>query len=273
MSGVRLTLRAEPVVALDAPGVRPDAFATLTEAEIARLPAWHGKQAVRLGDFFDVRGAESEDVRVEGDVQRVKRLGAEMAGGRLVISGRAGLHTGAGMSGGRLVIEGDADEWTGTSMRGGVLEVRGNAGAQFCGALPGNSRGMSGGVALVHGSVGERAGERLRRGVIAVAGNAGAYAAAHMIGGTLLVNGSLGRGAGIGMKHGTILAGSTLELLPTFRFACQYRPSFLPLLFQSLEAHGFEVAAHLRTGAFRRYGGDFADLGRGEILQWTFAAH
>ena len=255
MSGVRLTLRAEPVVALEAPGVRPDLFARLTEAEIARLPAWHGKEAVRLGDFFEVRGGQADDVRIEGDVQRVKRLGAEMAGGRLAISGRAGRHAGAGMTGGRLVIEGDADDCTGTSMRGGVLEVRGNAGAQFCGVLPGSSRGMAGGVALVHGSVGEGAGERLRRGVIAVAGNAGAYAGAHMLAGTLLV------------------AGSTLELLPSFRFACQYRPSFLPLLFQSLEAHGFEVAAHLHTGAFRRYGGDFAELGRGEILQWTFAAH
>ena len=48
MSGVRLTLRAEPSVALEAPGVRPDAFATLSEAEIARLPAWHGREAVRL---------------------------------------------------------------------------------------------------------------------------------------------------------------------------------------------------------------------------------
>ena len=273
MSGVRLTLRAEPVVALEAPGVRPDLFARLTEAEIARLPAWHGKEAVRLGDFFEVRGGQADDVRIEGDVQRVKRLGAEMAGGRLAISGRAGRHAGAGMTGGRLVIEGDADDCTGTSMRGGILEVRGNAGAQFCGVLPGSSRGMAGGVALVHGSVGEGAGERLRRGVIAVAGNAGAYAGAHMLAGTLLVTGSLGRGAGVGMKRGTLVAGSTLELLPSFRFACQYRPSFLPLLFQSLEAHGFEVAAHLHTGAFRRYGGDFAELGRGEILQWTFAAH
>lgn len=57
------------------------------------------------------------------------------------------------------------------------------------------------------------------------------------------------------------------------RFACQYRPNFLPLLLHSLEAQGFEVAAHLRTGAFRRHGGDFAELGLGEILQWTFAAH
>ncbi len=268
MSEVRLTLRQAPSVALEAPCVRPDAFATLSEAAIARLPVEHGREVVALGEFFDVRGEHADQVRVEGDVRRVKRLGAGMIGGSLIVAGSAGRHTGAGMSGGSLVVEGDADDWTGLGMRGGRLVVHGNAAAAFCGAAPGSSRGMTGGLAFVRGSVGVRVGERLRRGVIAVGGSAGAYAGAHMVAGTLVVRGALGPGAGIGLKRGSIVAGGALELLPTFRYACRYRPGYVDLLFASLERHGFDVGA-MAAGAFDRFGGDHADLGRGEILKWT----
>jgi formylmethanofuran dehydrogenase subunit C len=131
---------------------------------------------------------------------------------------------------------------------------------------------MKGGTVLVHGSVGSHAGDRMRRGLVAVGGGAGEYAGCRLIAGTLLVCGSLARGAGLGLKRGTILAGGTVEPLPTFRYACTYRPGYLPLLFRSLVACGFSLPEHLSSGTFRRYGGDFTEMGRGEILQWTAAA-
>jgi formylmethanofuran dehydrogenase subunit C len=94
-------------------------------------------------------------------------------------------------------------------------------------------------------------------------------AGAHMIAGTLLVCGSLGRRAGLDLKRGTIVAGSRVELLPTFRYACTDRPGWLALLFRSLAARGFVRAERLAAGSFRRYGGDYAGLGRGEVLEWT----
>lgn len=269
MSHVQLTLRDAPAVLLEAPAIRPDAFATLSEAEIAGLPVWHGREEARLGDFFAVSGGCSEEVRVAGDLTHITEVGAGMAGGRLVLEGVAGRHTGAGMQGGHLVIQGDAGDWTAAEMRGGVVDVGGTAGAHLGGAYAGSPRGMAGGIVLVHGSAGDDAADRMRRGLIAVAGALGERAGRGMIAGTLFVGGKLGRLPGLGMKRGTILAGGSLELLPTFRYACTYRPGFLPLLLRSLETRGFPVAAHLRSGALRRYGGDFAERGRGEILQWT----
>lgn len=265
---VRLTLRVAPLVRLDASCVRPDAFASLQEAAIAKLSVWHGREEARLGDFFDVKGGTSDDVRVSGDVGRMTHMGAAMAGGRLIVEGRAGLQAGAGMVKGELRIEGDADDGTGASMKGGLIDLRGNAGAQLGGADAGLG-GMTGGVILVRGAALDHAGEGMRRGLIAVAGDAGAYAGARMVAGTLLVCGSLGPGPGLGLKRGTLIAGGALELLPTFRYACAYRPDFLALIFRSLAARGFVVPERFATGSFRRYGGDFADLGRGEILQWT----
>jgi formylmethanofuran dehydrogenase subunit C len=251
--------------------VRPDALAMLTESEIALLPALHGNQVARLGDFFLVQGGHSDEVRVIGDVGRVKHLGAGMGSGRLVVEGSPGMHAGSGMHGGHIRIEGNADDWTGAEMRGGTIEILGNAGAGLGGAYAGSTRGMTGGSVLVHGSAGDHAGDRLRRGLIAVAGHAGPYAGSHMIAGTVVVCGDLGRGAGIGLKRGTIVAGGAATLLPTFRFACAYRPDFLALLFRSLERQGFPLPEHLHSGLFRRYGGDYADLGRGEVLQWASA--
>jgi formylmethanofuran dehydrogenase subunit C len=127
---------------------------------------------------------------------------------------------------------------------------------------------MSGGLGLVHGSAGAHAGVRLRRGLVAVAGVLGPWAGAHMVAGTLIALGPVGDGAGVGLKRGTIVAADALSLLPTFRYACRYRPGFLELTLRELAAHGFD-ASRLARGSFERYNGDFADLGKGEILKWT----
>jgi formylmethanofuran dehydrogenase subunit C len=266
---VRLTLRTAPQVPLEAPLLRPDVFADLDDDEIARLPAWHGHDGVSLGEFFTVAGGRSDDVRVSGDLSRVVSVGAEMARGRLVIEGLAGHRTGARMRGGLLRVEGPAGASAGAEMAGGVLDVRGDVGASVGGPLGAHTRGMTGGTILVHGSAGPLAGERMRRGLVAVAGAAGERAGAHMIAGTLLVGGTLGRRAGLGLKRGTIVASGPFERLPTFRYACTYEPGFLKHLFRSLGAYGFALDERLWKGPFRRYIGDCAGMGRGEILERT----
>ena len=262
---VWLTLRAAPSVPLDASCVRPDLFRGLDTGEIERLTVRHGREERPLGDFFDVAGEKSDDVVVEGDLQRVKHLGAAMEGGRLVIEGSAGMHVAARMSGGSVRVEGDVDAWAGAEMRGGTLEVRGSAGDSLGGAYAGATRGMTNGVILVHGRVGDRAGERMRRGTIAIRGDAGRYAGGHMVAGTLVLGGNAGLGTGVGMKRGTLIVGGKVELLPTFRLACDYDPPVLPLLLSSLRRRGFSFPFGGKS--VRRFCGDFAELGRGEILQ------
>lgn len=271
MSAVTLALRDSPAVPLEAPCVRPDAFASLSASEISRLPVWHGNQHGRLGDWFDVVGERADDVRVTGATAKVKRLGEQMAGGRLVIEGDAGMHAGARMAGGHLRIEGAAGDWAGAEMRGGVLDVRGNAGAQAGGAYAGSRWGMSGGVLTIHGEAGDFLGHVMRRGLIAAARGAGEYIGAGLIAGTIIAFGDLGRRPGAGMKRGSIVAHGDVELLPTYRYACTYRPPFLPLYLRALvHRHGLPIDdRYLGEGLYARYGGDFAELGRGEILVWT----
>jgi len=88
-----------------------------------------------------------------------------------------------------------------------------------------------------------------------------------MLAGSVFVGGRLGGRPGAGMKRGTIVAfGEAPELLPTFRYACSYRPVFLRCYLRSLEASGLIASPGLPDGEFRRYVGDMNSGGRGEVL-------
>jgi formylmethanofuran dehydrogenase subunit C len=260
-----LTLREEPDVPLEVEGLRPDALAEMGREEIETLPAWHGNERTRVGEFFAVSGS-GDDVRVEGDLSRVKSVGAGMASGRLTIAGDAGMHAGAGMTGGELRIEGDAGDWAGARMRGGRLVVRGSAGRQLGGVYAGERSGMRGGEILVHGNAGAQAGAGLRRGLIAVAGRVGDAAGLRMLAGTIVALGGLGAQAGAGMRRGSLVTMAPVTPLPTFVFAAVYRPPFLRLYLRRLRALGLSVSDEQLEGRYARWSGDGLELRRGEIL-------
>ncbi len=260
-----LTLRTKLQVPLEAPCVVPDKMAALSIDQIEQLPVQHGNVAAKLDDYFTVTGDASDAiVTIEGDTSRVKWLGAKMSGGSLHIRGSAGMHAGSSMTGGTINVDDDADDWLGAEMRGGLIHVRGCAGHHVGAAYPGSRAGMRGGTLLVHGVTGDGTGAVMRRGLIAV-GGCGDYAGASMVAGSLFVFGPLCRYAGMAMKRGTIVAlGEAPELLPTFRASGVFAPSFLTIYIRRLRELGFPVSAAPRQ--MRRYCGDIAELGLGEIL-------
>jgi formylmethanofuran dehydrogenase subunit C len=261
-----LSLREQPTVPLETEGLGPDRLAGLGRAEIEALPVWHGNRRTRLADFFAVSGDGDEEVRVEGDLRLVKFLGAGMTAGRVTVAGDAGMHTGAEMGGGELVVEGDVGDFAGTAMRGGRLVVRGSAGHQLGGAHPGERAGMRGGEILVQGDAGDQAGAGLRRGLIAVAGRMGDAAGLRMRAGTIVALGGLGATPGAATRRGTIVAMTEVALLPTFAFACSYRPPFLRMYLRHLRALGLPVSDEQIEGRYARWCGDGLELRRGEIL-------
>jgi formylmethanofuran dehydrogenase subunit C len=151
-------------------------------------------------------------------------------------------------------------------MRGGRLVVRGSAGDHLGAGHPGERAGMRGGEILVHGDAGQQVGAGLRRGLIAVAGRVGDAAGLRMLAGTIVALGPLGPRAGAAMRRGTIVAMSQATLLPTFGFACSYRPPFLRLYLRHLRASGLPVTDEQADGRYARWSGDGLELRRGEIL-------
>ena len=268
MSTTTLRLRAPVTLPVEAESISPDRFGGLSRAEVIALPVLYGRRWLTLGDLFTVDGDGAEEIIVEGDLRHVKRIGQGMSRGRITLHGDVGMHLGAEMRGGEIIVHGDVDAWAGAQMAGGIMRVHGNTGPMLGAAYPGEKRGMRGGIIIVEGDAGPRVGERMRRGLIAVQGSVGEFAGVRMIAGSLFVFGTLGARAGAGMKRGTIVAlgGLADGLLPTFRYACSYRPTFLRFYLRRLREWELPVAPEQIEGAFRRYTGDITALGKGEIL-------
>src|ERR687898_390299 len=123
-----LTLREQPAVPLEAEVLCPDRLAAASREEIEALPVWHGNERTRVGEFFAVSGA-GDDVRLEGNLSRVKFVGAGMTAGRLTVAhGSAGGGAGAGLRRGLIAVGGRAGEAAGLRMLAGTIVALGGLG-------------------------------------------------------------------------------------------------------------------------------------------------
>jgi formylmethanofuran dehydrogenase subunit C len=264
--GLTLTLKTTPEVPLEAEVLTPDRMGGLRPEDAARLTVLHGNREAALGDFFRVGSHNGEELRLEGDLGRVKLIGAGMTGGRIHVAGDVGLHLGVAMAGGEIVVEGNAGDWVGPEMTGGRIVIKGDAGHAVGSAYRGSRVGMKGGEIVVHGAAGNEVGNTQRNGLIAIGGTCGDFAGVNMLAGTIVVLGEMGIRCGAGMKRGTIVAMRDAERLPTFTYACRYQPGFLRLYLRHLSALGLAVAPEQMTGLYDRWSGDSVELNRGELL-------
>lgn len=269
---VRLRLREAPAGPVDGSALRPDRMQGLDRDEVAALPARIGSETAELGDLFRVEaepapGDGPPRLELEGDLGLVEGIARGQERGVAVVGGDAGDHLGAGMSGGRITVRGSAGEWCGAEMTGGTIRVEGDVGGRAAAAYPGSRHGMNRGVLLVEGDAGPRLGETMRRGLVAVRGETGPRAGAHLVAGSLFLLGGCSGSPGAAMRRGTVLVAGDPELLPGFRYACTYRPPFLPFYVRRLrERYDFPLGERVEEGPYRRYSGDFTELGRGEVL-------
>lgn len=272
MTRVRLALRSPLEAPLDGAPLAPDRLCRLPEPEIAGVGLRYGTDDVALGDLFEVAvddgaGEGPGRLELEGDLGRCERLGEAMGEGILVVDGDAGDDLGARMSGGSVAVRGSAGRRCGAEMTGGLIRVEGGVGERAGAACPGSRHGMNRGVILVEGEAGPYLGETMRRGLIAVRGRTGPHAGAHMVAGSLFLLGGSDGPVGAAMRRGTILAAGEPDLLPGFRYACTYHPPFLPFYWRRLRTrYDFPVEPGLEEGPYRRYSGDFTEIGRGEVL-------
>ncbi len=262
MSKILLTLKEQPGVPLEAESISPDVTASLAHEQIRALPVYLGKRQLRLDDFFEVEGAASDELEIHGAADRVKWIGRGMTRGRINVVGNAGMHLGSGMKGGTIDVSGNVSDWLGAEMTGGYIRVHGNAGGQIGAAYRGSLKGMCGGTVIVDGGAGLEVGMRMRRGIIVVGGPVRDFAGLQMKGGTLFLLGGAEIRTGAWMSRGTIVTGIPIKLLPTFSYACTYEPAFLRIYAKHLRQFGITIP----EGPFRRYTGDSAVPGKGEIL-------
>src|SRR5262249_55938108 len=132
-------------------------------------------------------------------------------------------------------------------------------------AYRGSASGMNGGTILIDGPAGIELGMRMKRGLIAVRGAVRDFAGLQMKGGTIVLMGGAELRTGAWMQRGTIISLRPLRLRPTCADCCTYSPASLRLSATPLRPLGFS----LPDGGYRRYAGDAAVPGKGEILVWS----
>lgn len=266
MKPLVLTLRQEPQQRLDLSPLVPDRLAGRTAKEIEALDIGTTRTPVKVGDIFKVRLGEANSIRFEGGSERFDQVGAKMlAGGEIHVEGDVGAQAGRRLSGGRLTIAGSAGPYAASGLLDGHIEIEGDAGDFLGGPLAGEIAGMAGGRVIVRGDAGARTGDRLRRGTIVVEGDAGPDLGSRLIAGSIIVLGATDGRPGYLMKRGTIVLGQETPLGPTFVDCGAFHFGFARVYAKSLapESRG---AARLLDQKLRRYAGDTAIFGKGEIL-------
>ena len=264
-----IRLRDKTSIPVEVDSIQLETVREQSSDEVKATLVQYGNKAVPLGEFFDVEGSAADDEIVwEGDCSHVKLIGTFLKSGRVRIEGNAGMHLGAEMSGGEIVVNGNAGDWVGAEMHGGRIHVHGNAGHLIGAVYRGGHRGMTGGGILIDGDAGNEIGNSMRRGLIAVGGRSGDAPGVAMIAGSIFLFGETGIRPGAGMKRGTIAffnGAAAPEMLPTFKAAGLCEPVFMQTYLRHLASLGFPVPDEA-GGSFRRYNGDFLELGKGEIL-------
>jgi formylmethanofuran dehydrogenase subunit C len=204
--------------------LNPDTFNGKTPEEIEKLEIWEGNKRRNISELFKIQENTVEDqpdvktvIVIEGDVSKVRRIGAGMSDGEIIIHGDVGMHLGEEMKGGKITVHGNIDSWAGAMMKDGTIEIHGNVGNYLGAPYRGCSKGMHGGKIIVHGNVGTEAGAHMKNGIIKIYGSAGQFVGFRMRDGTIYVQKDAEPRAGACMTSGKIVVGGFLEsVLPSF---------------------------------------------------------
>ncbi len=266
MSGLTFRLGAAPNERLDLSKLTPAHLAQMAAGDIAKLVVGTTKRGLTVGDLFKVSGKPGDRVVIQGGSSRLDYVGADLADGTVIVEGEVGICAGSSMRGGKLEIRGDAGPWLATGLSGGMVTVQGSSGGLIGGLRAGDRFGMTGGTVVVEGDAGDRVGERMRRGTIIVRGRCGANAGARMLGGTIWAEQGFGVAPGVLLRRGTLIGPSVEAMLPTFADSGKHDLVILRILSRYLSATLGPRAPRALSGSVRKFAGDLATIGKGEIL-------
>lgn len=237
----------------------PDVFQGKKAHEIGELKVWEGNKQGKLGELFKIEEAEATvpienaSIKINGDVDKVRRIGAKMRSGNIIINGDVGMHLGEEMTDGKITVNGNTDAWTGSMMKGGTIDVHGSTGDYLAAPYRGSTKGMHGGTIIVHGNTGNEAGAYMKKGIVKIRGNAGQFVGIRMHDGVIYVQGDCDERAGACMTDGKIIIGGKLQsILPTFTV-------------ESIKPRVKIDENETAQGPFYLFLGDLAEGGKGKV--------
>lgn len=243
-------------VPIEAKCITPDIFADKSLEEISKLKVWEGNSEKSIGKLFKIEQVDMESekttIKIYGDVSKVRRIGANMSMGKIVVNGDAGMHLGEEMKGGTIIVNGYADSWVGGMMTNGTIEINGDVGDYVGGAYRGSAEGMKGGTIIVRGNAGNEIGCFMKKGVIKIFGNVGQFTGIYMKKGSIFVQGNSEGRTGAGMTGGKIVV-------------CGHIPSILPVFSIDGIQGKIKMAGEEILGPFYKFIGDLTEDSNGKL--------
>lgn len=266
MKPFTFTLRQEPPQRVDLSALTPDRLAGKSVKQIEEIEIGVTRMSTKVGDLFKLSEGELKSVRFEGGSSRFDLVGAKLLPGfEIHVEGDVGAQCGRLAKGGKIAVAGGAGPHAASGNLGADIEIKGDVGDFLAGPLAGELVGMAGGRVIVRGKAGARAGDRLRRGILIIEGDAGEDLGARLIAGTIIVLGAASGRIGYLNKRGSLVLAQDRCLGPTYVDCGAYELTFARLFARSLRERS-APAADLLSRKLRRYGGDTAVYGKGEIL-------
>lgn len=245
---------------------------SLTADQANKLTIPLGNQSIEVGELFTISGNfDSKKIELKDSTSKLDYIGHALPkDSRMFVIGDCGHYTGAQLAGGKLRITGNTKDFAGCGMRNGLIEINGNTNNYLGGAFPGHKKGMSGGTIVVHGNSGNFTGDLMRRGLIMVTRDIGDYCGSRMIAGTITNMGKIGSNMGLGMRRGTLLIPELPEEMPTTYTNCgRHNLGYLTLLLKQLKTYDSEFEElHSMRRRVQKYMGDTSVGGLGEVLVW-----
>jgi len=263
MSQLTLTLKSAPRTRIDLSGLAPAIAGGASASALALLTI---APSTRLGDLFAISGTADGDITLSGTTSRVDGIGAGLASGTWTVEGDTGANAGLNMRGGKLVIKGNAGPYLASGMKAGMIHVTGDAGDFAGGVASGKRFGMTGGSVIIDGNAGTRIGNKMRRGLILVRGRVGEAAGSRMVGGTIVAEGGFGAHAGQLMRRGTLIGPNVEQMSATFADCGLHELVILSIMSRVWKHELGPLAPKPFPAKVRRYAGDLASIGKGEIL-------
>ena len=258
-SGLRLKVRNTPQIRIDLSEIVPHKIADLTTSAIERLELSAGRDALRVGDIFDVSGTPNDRIVIEGNASHFDNIGKELSNATIIVEGAAGAYCAQRMRSGRIEVHGDCGDFLASNLRGGLIIVKGNVGNNLGAPLAGDRDGMAGGTVVVFGKIGDYAGERMRRGTIVAKSEIGDFAGARMKGGTIWATHGFSADTGALMRRGTLISPKPVNLLPTFVDCGHHDLVAMRLINRHLAATLGDMAPPKITGPVHKYAGDMGE--------------
>jgi formylmethanofuran dehydrogenase subunit C len=269
MSALTLNLNETPRQRVDLSPLTPDLLKEKSPAEISAIELASGNRRLRAGELFSISGDDPSRLVIKNSCDKLDRVGQAMTSGSITVHGDTGAYLGFAMINGAITVHGNVGAYAASGMKNGLLHIRGNVDDFLAAAIPGDRHGMAGGMVIVTGNAGDRVGDHMRRGAVLIEGNVGDYCASRMLAGIIAVLGKAAGFAGYGMKRGTLLLNTKPNNFPaTFNDCGTHQLNYLLLLIKSWQSLDSKFAMLEPRSRVRRYMGDLANAGKGEILVW-----